>query len=227
MALTATVQSEAWPPRVRLDTDGATVTRVDETGATVTVRGDVDAGVIYDYEAPQGVALTYTADSGGSAVVALPDCGNWLVHLAHPELSRPLQVEGDSEVDMPARVSSVRTYSGRPFSVAAGRRGSVAAGMTLHSLTFDETHALLELLDDQSILFLSTHPGHDDEGPRYVRVLDVSKRRFMAACESPRRVLALPYLVQDRPSTVVADAYGWDLMPASWPSMAASWAGMP
>lgn len=42
-------------------------------------------GVIYDYEAPQGVALTYEGDSGDWDTVALPDVGNWLVHLSRPE----------------------------------------------------------------------------------------------------------------------------------------------
>lgn len=225
--IAVTVEPDAHPPRVRIATDGTAVTRTDETGASVLVRGDVVDGVIFDYEAPQGVAVTYTADSGGSDTVAMPDVDNWLIHLSRPELSCPLTIQSDADVDLPARVSSVRTYSGRPFSVAAGNRDAVGSAWSLHSLTRDDTAALLDLLYDQSILFYSPHPGHDDEGARYVRVLDVSKRRFMEACDNPRRVLTLPYLVSDRPSTIVADAYGWDLMPTSWAGMPSSWAGLP
>lgn len=227
MALTALVQADALPPRVKLTTDGTAVTRTDESGASVLVRGDVTGGVIYDYEAPQGVALTYTADTGGTARVGMPDVGNWLVHLSQPGMSCRLELETEDGVALPARVSTLRTFSGRPYSVAAGSRGWLSSALSLHTITREDTRRMLALLDDQSILFFSPHPGHDDEGARYVRVLDVDKRRFMDWCESPRRVFSLPYLVQDRPSTVVADAYGWDLMPTLWSGMPTSWAGMP
>ena len=218
-----TVQPNASPPRIKIETTELTVTRT--IGGVVTpVRGESVAGVIFDYEAPQEVPVTYS-DGINDEIVVMPNVGNWLIHLTKPELSCPIEVEVDDAIESPSTVKTLPLLSRAPHTVATGRN-TFSSGLSVHTFDLDEVEALHELLKDESVLWVSTHASHG-WGPFYARVLDVSTARFMAWCESPRRVVSLPILLQDRPVQVDAGLTPWEQMPTTWAGMPDTWAGMP
>lgn len=226
MAADVTVEPEAWPPRVRIDaasTGG--VYRVGPDGVQELVRGSLNGGICYDYEAPQGVPLTYHV-SIESATVVMPDVGPWLVHLTRPELSVPLSVEKMDDVASPGTMKSLPLLERAPHTVATGRYEKTS-GMTAYLPTAEDAAALEALLQDESVLWLSTPPRMGTWGPWYVRVQATSSGRVAEQSDNLDRRMALPFIVQERPVVLNAELLLWELMPNDFAGLPSTWSGMP
>lgn len=217
-----TVEADHAPPRIRIDTTAAAVTRT-AGGVTTPVRGLVVGGTIYDYEAPQETSLVYNDGLTTSAPVELPALGVWLVHLTQPDLSRQIEITAHPEWVHAANQAGVSIPGrARPIVVSFGPRSDVTTSFTVRTETGDDEAALLALLADQSILFVSTHDGHG-LGPAYLSVGDVRWSRMINYCGNTVRYVELPVVAVDRPMFVVDAGLAWSDLPATWPALAMSW----
>lgn len=229
MAITVTVEADYSPPRIRIDTDQASVWRV-QGGRTTLVRGGVVAGTAYDYECPQETPVTFTDGVSTSPLVALPDCGDWLVHLSAPERSQQLVIREHPEwtkpairdvIDIPASTAS---GEGRTIAVSFGRNAA-RGDLTLNTYTPDDEAGMQALLADGSLLFLST-PEETGIGPCYVSLGDARWARRMNYTGDKGRIVALPYVEVERPEMVVETSLTWSQLASSWPSLASAWSAL-
>lgn len=223
--IAVTVEPDNAPPRVRVDTTGEQVWRM-QGGSLVEVRGTVSGGVIYDYECPQETPVRYTTGPETSGLVELPACGDWLVHLADPDLSQQVTLREHPEwtrpairdvVDIPA---SSATGEGRTVAVSFGR-GSRRGDVSFNTYTREGEVALDALLSDGTILFLSTHL-EVGFGPAYLTLGDVSWRR-VATNLNEGRVASVSYVEVDRPAVIVGTSLTWAQLGPTWASLAPSW----
>lgn len=215
--ITATAESAAVPPRVRLNvtTNQSTIMlyRVAQDGTRTPVRSydggafPVSGGtlVAYDPEAPFGLPVTYTADGTGvtnSGTVTVSSDRVWLVHPGVPSRSQvviPLQLS-PRERDV---AQSVRYPLGREFPIVAtdGKRKAAQYELTLRTETLDQLAALDELLSDASPLLLNV-PASWGWGvvSEYVAVGRISEARYPNVWGAhPVRRWSLPCSVVARP----------------------------
>lgn len=215
---TATPQPGNSPPRVLLELEytgqtSATITRLDPDGRERPVRLAEPATLVggiwtgFDYESWFGDASTYTAVTGGGSITTVPVTlavlTPWLRHPGVPSLSAPVDFQGDGE---PVRAVSQAVLEpiGRrdPIVVSDGRRRSKRGTMTVRTETLAEVQALLDLLDDVSILLLDIPPeagyGITHE---YRSIGDLTESRFRPDYyPHPWRIWTAPYIVVDRPA---------------------------
>jgi hypothetical protein len=190
--ITATVEPNATPPRIRLDVATAkpavTVYRVAQDGTRTPVRTynggpfPVSGGslVAYDPEAPYGQPVTYVADEAGitgSLEVTLDITDQvWLVHPGVPSRSQPIRIQDVSQ-RMTAANQSVRYPLGRrdPIVASDGRRKSDVYTLTVRTKGVADTEAMKALLADMSPLLLNIPASKQwpGMGTEYIAVGDV------------------------------------------------------
>lgn len=168
-----TVEPDAFPPRVKIETLFVEVWRVEEDGSRYLVRGPKVDGAFYDYEAPQGRVVTYDEWLTQSSPVVMPSVGVWLIAPGRPELSVPLALErGAFSGWKRASDRAVTAVPGRAESVVVEFTRKAPAG-TLKAVTLDadEADALYACLNVGGPMFLSFSA---DEWPAFGRVSWVS-----------------------------------------------------
>lgn len=223
VTVTATLEADNTPPRVRLDVvdtgtpaiTATTVTRQDPNGTAVPVRttdgmpltlttsGSNRVGLLYDYEAPFAPVTYSTVESPTvvSASVTVPSDRVWLIHPGVPALSMPVTV-----VSIGARSRKVRQGvhypMGRatPIVVTDGSRSASEYTLTVRTNTDAERTSLDALLGDSSALLLNVPAGKQwGVMSEYVSVGDSSEERLFQYGREPRRTWSLPCTVVDRP----------------------------
>lgn len=226
VTVTATVEMENSPPRVRLDVvdtgspalTSVNVVRVGPDGSATPVRtfdgnplalipaGGSRAGLAYDHEAPFGVSHTYRTIEGGvvtpSESVTVEEPWVWLVHPQVPELSTRIEV---ADVGRPRRRVSrgVFDVAGRdtPIVVTDGKRKAPESTVIVRTRTFEQIRALLAALDDSSPLLLNVPAAF---GWRlqtcYVSVGDVDEDPLLDYAADANQYVSLPYFVVGRPA---------------------------
>lgn len=192
-----TVEQDANPPRVRIETTEPDVYRTIGTD-TVRVRGVVEAGTVYDYELPQSMDATYSDGLEVSDPVQMPDVGCWLIHPGDPSLSLLVDFATHPSWTRPA-VTSTLDIPGGGTSAATFKRGSARGTFSLN--VYDEG-PMVDLLADGSVLFLST-PLYA-LGSVYVALGDAGWNRSVNYWPEGERVLSLPYVEVDRPAFVAS-----------------------
>lgn len=218
--LTATPEPGNNPPRVRLDLEyigatEATVVRSDPDGQQIPVRladpATLDGSnqwVGYDYESWFGASTVYTATADApviSAAVILDVPDVWLRHPGVPDLSLPIDFQGEGEPTR-AVIRSVQQPLGRatPIVVTDGRRRAKSGQITIRTATDAEHEALLALFDDTTPLLLDVPPALS-YGPtlrhQYLSLGDLSERRRQGDYyPDPNRIWNAPYDVVGRPA---------------------------
>ena len=218
--LTATPEPGNNPPRIRLDLEyigatEATIVRSDPDGQQIPVRladpATLDGSnqwVGYDYESWFGEPTSYaaTADApviSGTVTLDVPDI--WLRHPGVPDLSLPIDFQGEGE---PTRTvtRSVQQPLGRatPIVVTDGRRRARNGQITIRTATDAEHEALLALLDDTTPLLLDV-PTAVPFGPKvrhvWLSIGDLTERRRQVDyAPDPNRVWSAPYDEVGRPA---------------------------
>jgi hypothetical protein len=222
--LTATVPSTGDAPHVRLTLSsaltGVTVWRVLD-GSRTKVRATSLAGVVDDYECPQETAVFYEAGIDGegtitSALVELPDSGDWLVHLTSPELSCQVTLREHGDWSSPS-TSEVVDIIGLAEAVAVnfGPRGSDRGAFTTNTYTRDEADALKALLADGSVVYAST-PAERDDLRGYLQLGDAGWARRINWSGDAGRIITLPYTKVKRPETLPMSGRPWSQLTAAF-----------
>lgn len=191
----------------------ATIERVASDGTVMAVRGADPATLAggqwagLDYEAPVDVEFYYQATSTSlpgttltTGQLTMPS-GNisWLRSPGQPALNMPVTIITPPTWDRPI-TQGVFDVLGRSRPVAVSQRRSSERGdLVVATLTEDERQALLALVADGSILYLTT-PGGWGVGSVYVAVADISEARPSALGSDPFRLFTLSLTVVDRPS---------------------------
>jgi len=231
LTLTASVEADHTPPRVRLDVNdttgtvpSVTITRLDPDSVYRKVRTSDDAplplsgglATIYDYEAPFGYALTYMTDLAGSptATVQIDSAQSWLVHLGVPSRSCPIEFAPGSFTTVTRTVpQGVFVVLERPDPVVAsgGARLLGASQFVLMTETISDLAALDLLFSDGSTLFLNVPPslGYDVDS-MYVAPGDVVFGRPSSVATHKDRTITVPYQTVGRPSGGTQAAITWN-----------------
>lgn len=248
LAVTATVEPDETPPRVRIDVSdngntpaitSVTVTRTNvATGDTVSVRtndgsplqldlvdADDRAGTIYDNEAQFGVSYVYSTlqqpdRTSGELVVNASD--PWLVHPGMPGLSRRIKLRVGSFASR-RRAAAVGVFYplGRATAVVVsdGRRRTPESEITVATDTPQELADLLELLSDAGVLLLNVPPGLGLLiESSYIAILDAEERRLSDLGDDPSRDHVLPYVQVAMPTGGVPTAWTWADVMARYPT---------
>jgi hypothetical protein len=234
VTVTATVEADSVPPRVRLDVTDigspnllqVTVTRLDPDGRTTPVRtndgepltlttaGANRVGLLYDYEAPYGSAVSYStveSPTTTSAEVTVAEGRVWIIHPGVPPLSMPVSV-----ATMGNRLRAVNRGVFKPLGrksaivVTDGARKAPEGTIELNTFTPAEAAAFEALTDDAAVLLLNI-PATLNWGvaPSYVSLGDLEEGRLVDYAGEPQRLHTLPYMVVDRPAggTTAARSY--------------------
>lgn len=221
--MTAVVEDQHIPPRIRVETTSKTVWRVEPDGSRFEVRGRVVDGVIFDYETPQETPLTYTDGVESTPdPVAMPPVGVWLIPPAAPELGAHVII------DKRGGYSSLTRKSHRDVVEVPGRddgalvvewgRGARTGEIVVHVLNRENLARLEGCLLAPGPHFLSTPRSHwpvngllswvsigdddfDPKGPDH-------RERWR---------VKLPIVATSRPERVVDSAPSWrDLGDLTW-----------
>lgn len=223
-----TVELSNVPPRVRLDvTDtgsspaitSTTVTRLDANGRTVPVRtndgqplqlttsGSTRVGLLYDYEVPYGAAASFStleSPTVVSAQVTVSVSKVWLVHVAVPSLSMPIELRADSLADETFTVNQgVFWPMGRanPVIVTDGIRKGPQSSLTVGIETAADVRAIRAVIQDGGTLFLNIPPSLGFLFDScYIAVGDVKRTRISTIGADPYRDVVMPFNVVDRPA---------------------------
>lgn len=217
---TATPDPGNSPPRTLLQLTytgqtSAVITRADPDGTERPVRlgepATLDGSgtwIGYDYESWFGEPATYTAVTGAGSLtttaVTLNVAAIWLRHPGVPSLSLAIDYQGEGEPVRPVNQAILEPLNRRtPIVVTDGRRRAKRGNLTIRTATADEADALLELLDDTSVLLLDIPP---------VRNLNVAPHQYLALGDltegrrrpdyylDPNKIWTVPYVVVDRPA---------------------------
>jgi hypothetical protein len=218
VTVTATVEPDNVPPRVRLnvsssDATSAVITRLDSNGRTVPVRtangGPVSivsgVALLYDYEAPYGEPVQYSSqESPGvtSTRVTLDADSVWLIHPGVPVLSMPIRVGAFGERSYAAQ-QGVFQPLGRstPVVVTDGSRKAAGYDLTLVTLTSAERANLSALLSDAATLLLNVPTTKAfGIGAEYIAVGDVKEGRVTRIAAEAARSWSLSCSVVARPA---------------------------
>jgi len=232
LTLTASVEADHTPPRVRLDVNDSTgtipsltITRLDPDSQYRKVRTSDDAplplsggvATIYDYEAPFGYTLTYTTDQAGSptATVQIDSARPWLTHLGVPSRSASIDFRvGTNDEETWSIDQGVFQVLERddPIVATSGARLLPSSSLILSVETTVDLAALRLLLSDGSPLLLNVPPslgvGLDT---CYIAVGNVTPRRPSgSAGMSWLRDIELPYQQVGRPAGGTQAAITWN-----------------
>lgn len=208
---------------------GATITisRVDSSGGTTPIRNG-DPGTLlgggwidHDYECPLDEKVHYTAGSQAtSGTITLDSLDNtWLKHPGRPDLNMVVNV-----VDIGDRTYTIAQGSfnalGRkyPVVVSSLRYGPTHSAV-IRTDTQDECNNLRAILDEPSILLLSTPDGYD-VGSIYVAVGDVIEARAVPVGWETARQFTLPLTQVERPVGLANAGAGntWNDVLAAYPT---------
>jgi hypothetical protein len=211
MAIVAAVTPDTTPPSVTVVVTGGTgvVNRVviGSPNVSTPVRGTDAAftGTILDYECPQETLVYYTFPGVASAFLTMPDVGEWLFPVGHPELAVRLKITGHDGWETPGSQDIVR-IPGREFPVVVswGVRGAASGKFEVTTASQSDEDALKAVLADQATCFLTSHAGHGLSG--YMAIGDVSWSRQVAYSRDQVRKVSLPYTMVDRPEIITANA---------------------
>lgn len=217
---TATPQPLNTPPRTLLQLTytgqtSAVITRSDPDGRERPVRLGEPAAldvsgswVGFDYESWFGEPSTYTAVTGAGSLttssVTLDATAIWLRHPGVPSLSLPIDFQGEGEPVRPVNQAILEPLNRRtPIVVTDGRRRAKRGTITIRTATADEADALLDLLDDTSVLLLDIPPARTlNMAPhQYLSLGDLTEgRRRPDYYPNPHKIFTAPYVVVDRPA---------------------------
>jgi hypothetical protein len=225
VTVTATVEADSVPPRVRLDvTDigspnlfAVTVTRLDPDGRTVPVRttdgnplplitsGANRVGLLYDYEMPYGSAVSYStveSPTTTSVEVVVDELRAWLIHPGVPVLSMPITVQRLGERKRGVQRGLLYPMGrATPIVQTTGVRQAAEYNLSILTFTDQEYRGLDALLADAGPLLLNV-PALKGWGfaAEYVAVGDVTESRLSRIASEPSRTWDLNCTVVDRPA---------------------------
>lgn len=220
----------------------AQITRLDPDGAVRPVRlgepAELDGAgswVGYDYESWLGYPATYTATTGAGTLTAGPVTLTasevWLRHPGIPSLSLAIDFQGEGEPTR-AAVQAVLEPLGRtyPIVVTDGRRKSKRGVITIRTATAAEAQALLDLVDDTSVLLLDIPATRtlQMDAHQYLALGDLTQgRRRPDYYPDPHKIWTAPYIAVDRPAGGLQSERTWDTLLtdfASWNAARAAYA---
>ena len=224
--ITATVEDDQVPQRVRVDVVAAastglasvTVTRTDPSGRVLPVRTEdgralqlvvsesVRQGTVYDYEMPYGQPVVYSTASQPtvqSEPVTVVEDRIWLIHPGIPARSLPVELMRGSFDDEEEDVAGTVFFPmGRRNGVAFtdGRRKAPAGTLIIGTETPAEKRALDELLADAFPLLLNVPPLTGiDVDTNYMHLGRLRRVRPSDIGTDPARNWQLPFQVVDMP----------------------------
>lgn len=236
--LTATPEPAHSPPRVLIQLvytgeTTATITRTDPDGRDRPVRLAEPAALDgsgawtgYDYESFFEAPFTYTAVVGGggtltSSSLSLDVPAVWLRHPGVPDLSMPIDFQGEGEPIRPV-VQAVLEPLNRAFPIVVtdGRRRAKRGTITIRTADAAEEDELLNLLADTSILLLDIPPTsktYNMDPHQYLSLGDLTENRQRADYYPwPRKIWTAPYIVVDRPAGGLQAEITWDTVLANY-----------
>jgi hypothetical protein len=199
VALTITSTSSAQVTVQRQLPDGTAENVRTANGAPLTVSGTtklVDAG------APYGQQLVYVANGATvSNSVVLVVNQPWLVHLAYPDRSVPIDIGTIEPLDRDIAQGTQWPMGGKyPIVVTDGTRHAPSGTITVLTEGLPDLAAIEQLLDDGSTLLLNIPStlgwGIDWE---YVAVGKLSEARIVQYGPESGRAWTLPYQVVQAP----------------------------
>lgn len=241
VAVTATPDPSALPPRVRVDVadtratpaSSVTVTATGPDGRTWPLRtadGDTLAlsggvGTVWTSEVPFGLPVTYSTDVAGSgtAVATLDADRPWLIHPGIPARSQPLAFRAgtndseDWDIDQGAFTVLGRST---PVIFTGGARTATASTLIVELSTDTDRAALRLLLSDGSTLYLNVPPSLGvGLSSDYVAIGKVTPaRRPGASGFDTARDVTLPYQVVARPAGGTQSDITWKTVEAKYAS---------
>lgn len=189
--VSATVEADHTPPRVRLDVGTALgpsilITRTVAGSAPVAVRQANPAplaggtAVVYDYEAPFNQPVTYTfAGYGAVDPVIVPASQPWLIHPGVPSLSMPVTVRLLDDETTSGNVGAFNVPGRKyPLVVTSGQRFAPVSSLQVKTTTTTERLALDQLLADTSPLLLQVvYPFTGESDYKWIAVTDIQRAR--------------------------------------------------
>lgn len=224
LTVTATVETDHVPPRVRLNiadtrttkATAVTVTRIDPDGSvstvktadgnplTLTVSGSSNVGLLYDYLMPLGSGITYsTAEAPGttSAEVIVGSEVVWLVHPGLPAISMPITVASLGARTYPT-MRGVHRPMGRASAVVVtdGTRKAAEYDLSIYTADDGEREALSALLADSQALLLNV-PSSKGWGVthEFISIGDVTETRVSRVAPISDRIWSMSVTVVDQP----------------------------
>ena len=224
--ITATVEDDQSPQRVRIDVEAApstgvaavTVTRTDPSGRVLPVRTEdgqplqlvvsetIRVGTVYDYEAPYGQPVVYSTVSQPTVLsepVTVHEDRVWLIHPGIPARSVPIELMRGSFDEEEEDVAGAVFYAlGRRNGVVFtdGRRKAPAGTLIVGTETAAESRALGELLADAFPLLLNVPPLLGIEvDTNYVHLGRLRRVRPSDVGSDPQRNWMLPFQVVEMP----------------------------
>lgn len=231
----ATPQPGNNPPRTLLELEytgqtSAVITRTDPDGRERPVRLGEPAALLagiwtgYDYESWFEQPATYTATTAGGSLTAGPVTLDvdvaWLRHPGVPSLSQPVDFQGEGQPVRPVAQAVLEPIGRRtPIVVTDGRRKSKRGTITLRTQTSEQADALLDLVDDTSVLLLDIPPsfGYNMDPHQYVSLGDLAEDRQRPDFYLwPRKQWTAPYIVVDRPAGGLQAEWTYDGVLATW-----------
>jgi hypothetical protein len=220
ITVTATVEPNAVPPRVRLNVadtgspalTSTTITRSNPDGTTTTVRTSdgqplaltSGAGLVYDNEVQFQAAVSYSSVESPTLVtspVTIPENRIWLIDPGVPALSMPITVAvfGDLTKRMTRGVFYPMGRSS-PVVQTDGARKSSEGSLLVKTMSLAEIAALEAVTASGSPLLLNV-PATLAWGvsTNYISISDVVEQRLVEYAPEVTRYFNLPYTVVDRP----------------------------
>ena len=225
--ITATVSTLTSPPSVSVVCAGGVgaVMRV-QGGVSTPVRGTESpawVGTVLDYCCQQQTPASYTFAGASSALVEMPEVGEWMFPVGRPELGMALRITKHDGWETPGS-QSVARIPGRayPVVVAWGARSAEAGTFEVTTDTRADEVALKAVLANQDVVFLSTHANYGLAG--YLSIGDVSWARQIATSRDEARKVTLQYVAVDRPVTVAVEAgHRWADEVGKWSAQVGTW----
>lgn len=150
---------------LRRDSDGVLPVRDTSEGTVIPVlQGATYGTTVYDYEPRQGDLTDYLVTSVDGLVlddvtVTIPAWGTWLKSPGRPYLNTRCYFGAVSPVDRAGRRVLVAVEGAQNPVALTSRRTAPAGGLTLQTLTADQSSAVTALLDDGQTVMVDTAPG--------------------------------------------------------------------
>lgn len=216
----------------------ASVWRVSTaTGNRAYVRGWQDrptsatTALVYDYEVPLGVEVTYYAQAhvgataspvGEAAPLVLDDDRDWLIDLARPTNSFPVDVESFPELQYVGPFAVHRVLDRRDPILTTAAVWTPSGTLTFTTTTDDEAERARTILGGGSAVLLRTPPG-EGVGNMYLGVSEMREQRIsrIAFAADRRFTLEVVQVARPDPALYVPEpplSYAGRL--AEWPTYA-------
>jgi hypothetical protein len=201
-------------------TDKLTVWRIaTATGAKAYVRGVVDRASsgtttqVYDWEVPLNVELIYYAqvdvagvlsDVGSSAPITIEDDRDWLVDLARPVNTFPIQLESMPELDFAGPVGVHRVLDRRDPILTAAAIWTPSGALSFVTGTREERDRARSVLGAGVPVLVRTPPS-EGVGNFYCGVVTMREQRAsrLAFHEDRRFVVDVVQVARPDPSVFV------------------------